>query len=183
MTPLKTINPSVRYHLVAFCLLFLGVFASAQSCQTAIMIKPTSTGGAFTGTTSMQDCYLPGASATVSFAIAPKKANLEAPRAVVVFDIVSNDEGDRYPSRIMQVLDVNSLSVNPDIFRDSIEMSMVQAGLQGEITFKMQDNAPVGNYTMVISIFRLPEGLRPGDVTYDPNALAGRVFYKFRIEE
>lgn len=182
MTLLTIMNPSVRFFLMVFCLMWASGFATAQACQSAATIKPTSTSGAFTATTSMQDCYVPGASATVSFAIAPNKANLDAPRAVVVFDIVSNND-DGFPSRIMQVLDVNTLSVNPDIFRDSLEMSLVQAGLEGEITFKMRGNAPIGKYTMVISVFRLPEGLRPRDVTFDPNALAGRVFYNFRIEE
>jgi hypothetical protein len=156
--------------------------ALAQSCQNAATITPTTTQKAFAATTTMKDCYTPGSSETVSFAISPNKADLNAPKAVVVFDIVSND-ANGYPSRILQVLDVNALAVNPDIFRDSLEMSLVQAGLEGEISFKMNDNAPLGNYTMVISVFRLPEGLRPGDVTYDGNMLAGRVFYKFRIEE
>lgn len=156
---------------------------SAQACQDAATITPTATKNAFTASTTMKDCYTPGASETVSFSIAPNKADLNAPRAVVVFDIVSNDAGDGYPSRIMQVLDVSSLSVNPDIFRDSLEMSLVQAGLSGEITFKMRSNAPAGNYTMVISFFRLPEGLQPRDVTFDGNMLAGRVSFRFRIEE
>jgi hypothetical protein len=161
----------------------VGFLASAQACQNAETITPSTTGGAFTAITSMKSCYTPGASDTVSFTISPKAADLNAPRAVVVFDIVSNDEGDAFPSKIMQVLDVSSLSVNPDIFRDSVEMSVVQAGLEGEIAFTIRNNAPVGSYTMVISVFRLPEGLRPRDVTFDGNMLAGRVFYKFSIEE
>lgn len=168
--------------LVVLCF-FAFCFASAQVCQDAKTITPTTTGKAFRSTTTMKDCYAPGDSDTVSFTIAPNGANLDAPRAVVVFDIVSNDEGDAFPSKIMQVIDVGSLSVKPDIFRDSVEMSMVQAGLEGEISFKMRGNAPAGSYTMVISVFRLPEGLRPRDVTYDGNMLAGRVFYKFRIEK
>jgi hypothetical protein len=159
------------------------VFARAQPCQDATTIEPKTTAKAFDAVTSMQTCYAPGEAATVSFTISPNKADLDAPKAVVVFDIVSLDEGDAFPSRITRVIDVNSLSVTPDIFRDSLEMSVVQAGLQGEITFKMGDNAPAGNYSMVISVFRLLEGLRPQDVTYDRNALAGRVFYEFRIEK
>ncbi len=169
--------------LSSFCFLALFCFASAQSCQDAAIITPSTTGGAFQATTSMKTCYTPGTSDTVSFTISPDQADLNAPRAVVVFDIVSNDEGDRFPSKIMKVIDVNSLSVNPDIFRDSLDMSLVQAGLKGEISFKMRGNAPLGNYTMVISVFRLAEGLRPRDVTYDASALAGRVFYGFRLEE
>ncbi len=156
--------------------------AFAQSCQDVKTVTPT-TGGAFSATTTMKDCYQPSAADTVSFVISPAAADLNAPRAVVVFDIVSLDEGDAYPSRTMQVLDINSLAVNPDIFRDSVEMSVVQAGLQGEITFRMRDNARLGRYQMVISVFRLSEGLRPRDVTFDPSALAGRVRYEFRVEE
>lgn len=170
-----------RHYFIALFFFMVWLSAWAQPCQDATTIKPTTTAKAFNATTTMQSCYPSGASAKVSFAISPNAADLNAPRAVVVFDIVSADDG-AYPSRIMQVIDVNSLSVTPDIFRDSIEMSLVEAGLEGEITFKMRDNAPAGNYTMVISIFRLPEGLRPRDVTYDRNALAGRVFYAFRIE-
>jgi hypothetical protein len=154
----------------------------AQPCQDVTTITPSTTLDAFNATTTMQTCYTPGASDTVSFTISPKSADLSAPRAVVVFDIVKND-GKGFPSVVLQVIDVYSLEVNPDIFRDSLDMALVQAGLQGEISFRMQPNAPVGNYLMVISVFRLPEGLRPRDVTYDPNALAGRVFYGFRIEE
>jgi hypothetical protein len=157
--------------------------ASAQSCVDATTITPSTTAKAFQATTTMKDCYVPGASESVSFTISPNAANLEAPRAVVVFDIVSIDEGNSYPSRVMQVLDINALAVTPDIFRDSIDMSLVQAGLEGEITFKMRDNARLGQYQMVISVFRLPDGLRPRDVTFDPEALAGRVFYKFRVEK
>ncbi len=160
----------------------LSFLVSAQSCQDVETITPTTTSKAFAVSTTMKNCYTPGSSDTVSFTILPDAADLSTPRAVVVFDIVSLDEGDAFPSKIMQVIDVNSLSVNPDIFRDSIEMNLVQAGLEGEITFKMRNNAPPGNYTMVISIFRLPEGLRPRDVTFDPSALAGRVLYAFRIE-
>jgi hypothetical protein len=167
---------------IVFCF-FVLCLASAQACQDAKTITPSSTGKSFSATTTMKDCYVPGSSDTVSFVISPNTADLEAPRAVVVFDIVSNDEGDAFPSKIMQVIDVNSLSVNPDIFRDSVEMSVIQAGLDGEISFTMRGNAPAGSYTMVISVFRLPEGLRPRDVTYDGNMLAGRVFYKFRIEK
>jgi hypothetical protein len=174
---------ALRHYLFALFFFMVGCLAWAQPCQDATTIKPTTTAKAFSATTTMQTCYAPGASATVSFTISPDAADLNAPRAVVVFDIVSNDQGDAFPSKIMQVIDVGSLSVNPDIFRDSIEMSLVQAGLEGEINFKMRGNAPAGNYTMVISIFRLPEGLRPRDVTYDRNALAGRVFYVFRIEK
>jgi hypothetical protein len=161
-------------------LYFLMPLAAAQACQTSETITPSSP--VFEVSTTMKDCYTPGSTATVSFSIAPGTADLAAPKAVVVFDIVSNDEGDAFPSKTMQVIDVNALSVNPDIFRDSIEMSVVQAGLQGEISFKMRNNAPPGSYTMVISIFRLAEGLRPRDVTSDSGALAGRVFYKFRLE-
>jgi hypothetical protein len=176
-------NKSVTLKSFIFlCLFTFGYLASAQSCQDAATITPSSTGKSFKGNTTMKNCYVPGASDTVSFAISPDAADLNAPRVVVVFDIVSNND-DGFPSKIMQVLDVNALSVTPDIFRDSLEMSVVQAGLEGEIAFKMRGNAPVGKYTMVISFFRLPEGLRPRDVTYDPNALAGRVFYNFRIEE
>jgi hypothetical protein len=182
MTPFM--NQSVRLKsLIVLCLFTFGYLALAQSCQDAETITPSSTSKSFKGSTSMKNCYVPGASDTVSFTISPDAADLNAPRAVVVFDIVSNNEADGFPSKIMQVLDINALSVNPDIFRDSLEMSLVQAGLEGEIAFKMRGNAPVGNYTMVISVFRLAEGLRPRDVTYDPNALAGRVFYRFRIEE
>jgi hypothetical protein len=169
--------------VLVLCLFAFFCLVSAQACQDAQTITPTATGKAFNSTTTMKDCYVPGSSDTVSFAISPNTANLDAPRAVVVFDIVTNNEGDAFPSKIMQVIDVSSLSVNPDIFRDSLEMSLVQAGLEGEISFTMRNNAPVGDYTMVISIFRLPEGLRPRDVTYDGNMLAGRVFYGFRIEE
>lgn len=181
MTPVMNKSVGLK-SLIVLCLFTFGYLALAQSCQDAAIITPSSTGKSFKGSTTMQDCYVPGASDTVSFTIAPDAADLNAPRAVVVFDIVSNND-DGFPSKIMQVLDINALSVNPDIFRDSLEMSVVQAGLEGEITFKMRGNAPVGKYTMVISFFRLPEGLRPRDVTYDSNALAGRVFYNFRIEE
>jgi hypothetical protein len=172
---------ALRRHFFAF-FTTIWVFALAQPCQDATTIQPTTTAKAFNATTTMQTCYVPGASASVSFSITPNSADLNAPRAVVVFDIVSRDEGDTFRSRVLQVIDVGSLSVNPDIFRDSVDMSLVQAGLEGEITFKINDNAPVGNYTMVISVFRLAQGLRPQDVTYDRNALAGRVFYAFRIE-
>jgi hypothetical protein len=158
-------------------------YAFAQPCQDVTTITPTVTGQAFTSTTTMKTCYTPGASDTVAFSIKPDVADLNAPGAVVVFDIVSNDEGEAYPSRILRVIDLNSLAVSPDIFRDSLEMSLVQAGLEGEISFTMRNNAPPGNYTMVISFFRLPDGLRPRDVTYDGNMLAGRVFYAFRIEQ
>jgi hypothetical protein len=154
-----------RKAFFCFFFAFLATLVYGQACQDATTIKPNT----------------PGASDTVTFAIEPNQADLDAPRAVVVFDIVRND-GDRFPSVILQVIDVYSLEVNPDIFRDPIDMALVREGLQGEISFKMQPNAPVGNYTMVISVFRLPDGLRPSDVTYDPNALAGRVFYRFRIE-
>jgi hypothetical protein len=174
--------PNLIKRVLGVCLFALYLSVSAQGCQEAATITPTSTKQAFRATTSMKECYAPGASDVVSFTITPNKADLNAPKGVIVFDIVSNDEGDRYPSKIMQVIDVNSLSVTPDIFRDPLEMSLVQAGLQGDISFTMRGNAPAGSYTMVISVFRLPEGLRPRDVTYDPNALAGRVFYKFRIE-
>jgi hypothetical protein len=176
-----TSSLSISKKLVFFLLVFFGSLVYGQACQDATTIKPNTTNQAFTGTTTMKTCYTPGASDTVTFTIEPNQANLDAPRAVVVFDIVRND-GDRFPSVILQVIDVYSLEVNPDIFRDSIDMALVQEGLQGEISFKIQPNAPVGNYTMVISVFRLPDGLRPSDVTYDPNALAGRVFYRFRIE-
>jgi hypothetical protein len=183
MTYFLTKPMRALWHYLFILFFIVWGLALAQPCQDATTITPTTTAGAFNATTTMQTCYAPGASTTVSFAISPKEADLNAPRAVVVFDIVSNDEGDAFPSRIMQVIDVRSLSVKPDIFRDSIEMSLVQAGLEGEITFNMRDNAPVGNYTLVISVFRLPEGLRPGDVVFDRNALAGRVFYGFRIEK
>jgi hypothetical protein len=183
MTLFTNTKVTVFKTLLFLCFFSIGLVASAQSCQDVATIAPTTTGQAFNAVTSMKTCYVPGASDTVSFTISPNKADLNAPRAVVVFDIVTNDEGDAFPSKIMQVIDINSLAVNPDIFRDSLEMSLVQAGLEGEITFKMRDNAPVGSYTMVISVFRLAEGLRPRDVTYDPSALAGRVFYQFRIEE
>jgi hypothetical protein len=182
---LKNLTPITFAFKTLFTLFIFSLCLSAlaQSCQDAATITPTATAKAFTSTTSMKTCYVPGASDTVSFTITPnKEANLEAPRAVVVFDIVGADD-NASPSRIMQVIDVYSLTVTPDIFRDSLEMSVVQAGLKGDISFKMRDNAPAGNYTMVISVFRLAEGLRPRDVTYDPNALAGRVFYSFRIEK
>lgn len=169
-----------RFSLALFLSAF--VVTLAQPCQDTKTIKPGTTAKAFTATTTMQTCYVPGALATASFSIAPNVADLTAPRAVVVFDIVSRDEGDAFPSKILQVIDINSLAVTPDIFRDSLEMSRVQEGLEGEITFKINDTAPVGNYTMVISVFRLPQGLSPQDVTSDRNALAGRVFYAFRIE-
>jgi hypothetical protein len=176
---IPTSTGAFRY-LVAFFLLGW-VVAWGQPCSEVSTITPSTTKGAFTSTTTMKTCYQPGAADTVSFEITPKKADLNAPKAVIVFDIVRND-GD-FPSVILEVIDVNSLAVNPDIFRDPIDMATVQAGLQGEISFKMQNNASPGIYTMVISVFRLPEGLRPQDVTYDPTALAGRVFYSFRIEE
>jgi hypothetical protein len=174
---------NVRFVLPLTVIFVVGVSSAlAQSCQNVATITPTTTQKAFNATTTMQDCYTPGSSDTVSFAISPNKADLGAPKAVIVFDIVG-DEATGYASRILQVLDVNSLAVNPDIFRDPVDMSLVQAGLEGDISFTMNTNAPPGNYTMVISVFRLPEGLRPRDVTFDGNMLAGRVFYKFRIEE
>jgi hypothetical protein len=172
---------ALRHHLFALFVIFW-VFSLAQPCQDVTTIQPTTTAKAFKSTTTMQTCYLPGEEANVSFSILPNNANLNAPKAVIVFDIVSRDEGEGFPSRVLQVIDVNSLAVNPDIFRDALEMSLVQAGLEGEITFKINDTAPAGNYSMVISVFRLPQGLRPQDVTSDRNALAGRVFYVFRIE-
>ncbi|MGL4609284.1 MAG: hypothetical protein ACRCYY_06305 [Trueperaceae bacterium] len=156
--------------------------AFAQPCADAVTITPTTTADAFNSSTTMKNCYTPSAADKVAFTIKPNAANLGAPEAVVVFDVVLNDE-DRYPSVVLQVLDVYSLEVNPDIFREPVEMAMVEEGLEGEISFRMRDTAPPGSYTMVISVFRLPEDLRPRDVTYDGNMLAGRVFYDFKIEK
>jgi hypothetical protein len=182
MVSLMTFPHRLLKGLFAGALLLFWTLALAQPCKDTATVQPSTTANAFTSTTTMQNCYVPGASDTVTFTISPNQANLDAPKAVVVFDIVSTDNPNS-PSRILQVIDVFSLGITPDIFRQPIDMVMVEAGLQGELSFNMQETAPPGNYSMVISIFRLPDDLRPQDVTYDINALAGRVFYDFRVEE
>jgi hypothetical protein len=169
-----------------FIVLILGIlfFAQAQAdvCGEDASAKISSTNKSFSSTTTLQDCYVPGTSETVNFYIEPDTANLEAPRTVVVFDIVQDDGNGGVRSVVPQVLDLNSIAVEPDIFREPLSVDQVRAGVEANVSFRINDSASSGEYVMVISFFRLNDGQRPNQVTSDPNSLAGRVFYRFSVE-
>lgn len=154
-----------------------------QPCEnvaTAVLrsIQPS---GAFEGETTFQDCYAQGASTSATFTIQPTtKADLNAPRAAVVFDIVDRDVAT-FPSVTLDVIDRN-YKVTPDIFSEPQLMSNVSDGLSATIDFKIKNNATRGNFSLVISTFRLQTGQQPDDVTNDPGALVGRAAYWFSVE-
>jgi hypothetical protein len=136
----------------------------------------------FTATSSLKNCYQPSASQTASIKITPNKANVSAPRIVVVFDVIRWDAANNFPSVVTQVLNINSLTINPDIFREPITTSLLISGLEADFSFQLKSNAPTGDYAFVISFFRLHNGQTPNQVTRDPNSLAGRVLFRFSVE-
>jgi hypothetical protein len=136
----------------------------------------------FTGSSSMKSCYTRGTSTTASFTLLPTaKANLAAPRAIIVFDVVSRDQAG-YPSVLTTVLDTNSISGTPDIFSNPLDITQLKAGLKATVSFKVKPTSILGNFSLVISAFRLQDGQRPDDVTKDLGALIGRAVYWFAVE-
>jgi hypothetical protein len=133
----------------------------------------------FTATTTFQSCYTPGQSANADFSIAPNQADLNADKALIVFDIIETGVGD---TLITEVIDTNSVSATPNIFEDPLPMSQLQAGIAAKIGFKFKNDVAAKNYSLVISIFRFNDGENPDQVTRDDDRVAGRIFYRFRIE-
>jgi hypothetical protein len=151
-------------------------------CENAQTVIPKSPGSKFESETTFKDCYARGSSNTATFTIRPTaKADLNAPRAVVVFDIVEAGLNSS-PSYILDVFDRNSLKVTPDIFSDTLAMSDVSDGLNATINFNIKSGAPLKTFALVISTFRLQNGQQPDDVTSDPNALVGRASFWFDVE-
>jgi hypothetical protein len=149
-------------------------------CQTVATARVFSVENRFTSQTTLEDCYTPGTSATVLVAIQPATADLSAEQTVIVFDIVNRDQGTTFPSYAKQLLE--SVRTEPDIFKEPLASETVKAGLQADLSFRLKRSAPSGNYSLVISFFRLSSGQKPSEVTSNPAALAGRVFYYFKLE-
>lgn len=134
----------------------------------------------FTATTEFKSCYVAGSSASAAFTITPNEANLVADKAIIVFDIIKTGDGSK--SLITDVIDTNSISAEPNIFEDPLPMSQLQAGINATIGFKFKNGVAANNYSLVISVFRFNDGEDPDQVTRDITALAGRIFYRFKIE-
>jgi hypothetical protein len=142
--------------------------------------------GLLTSESDMKNCYAQGTSTTVSFKITPTdNADLDAERAVIVFAVIEDDRNKpvkKWEDVTTDVLDVNRISVSPDIFSDPLPMSQVAAGLAANVSFKIRDSAPEENFGLIISIFRLKQGQTPDQVTRDDSAVVGRANYWFRVE-
>jgi hypothetical protein len=134
----------------------------------------------FTATTTFQSCYAPGQTANANFTIIPDRADLNADKALIVFDIIETGDGDK--SLIREVIDTDSIKAEPNIFEDSIPMSQLEAGLNAKIGFKFNNDVAAKNYSLVISVFRFNDGEKPDEVTADATKVAGRIFYRFKIE-
>ena len=137
----------------------------------------------FTTESTIKNCYTPGESQTSFIKTRPIQANFNAPKTVVVFDVVSRDQGEKYPSVVRQVLDISNVKINPDVFREPVPTTTITTGLEATFSFKINNAAPAGNYYFVISFFRLQDGQSANQVTSDPNALAGRILLAFKVEK
>jgi hypothetical protein len=54
-------------------------------------------------------------------------------------------------------------------------MDKLRLGLSGDVSFKMSNSAPEGNYTLVLYFYRGTNG-------FDASARIGRVVYRFKID-
>jgi hypothetical protein len=146
-------------------------------CENVTTAKVSARERKFTSTTTLKSCYLPGTSeAEVKFTVAPDQADLNAEQAIAVLDIVQRGipDGQPVPSYTTRVFDINSFAVEPDIFSEPFDMAILRAGTEATFSFKINNDAPVGEYELVLSFFR---GTRATD-----QSLAGRIFYSFDIE-
>jgi hypothetical protein len=126
--------------------------------------------------TSFKNCYKPGETATTFFNISPTdKANLNASEFIITFAIVEQVAPGDFRDVTSRVLNLRSISSNPDIFSDPLPMDELRSGISGDVSFAINNSAPKGNYSLVLYFYRGTNG-------FDASARIGRVVYLFRVD-
>jgi hypothetical protein len=124
--------------------------------------------------TTLKGCYTPGDSDSIYVSLKLKDSTVTFTEPTVVFDIVKMNE-DKSTTSMAYSLLAGIPSANPDVFRNSVSKEDLLAGLETAVSLKFKSTAPVGKYSMVISLF-------VNTNAYDPANLVGRVFYAFEIK-
>jgi hypothetical protein len=102
--------------------------------------------------TTLQSSYRPGGSDTVEITVTLNDPELQVDGGVLFLNIVEVDPDRSWPQAMHRLF--SSGSESNTIFQRFLDGDTLREGLSTSYTFTFRQNAPLGNYALVVQLFR-----------------------------
>ena len=133
----------------------------------------------FIASSDIATIYCRGQSDEVNLEFGIKETANFSGEAVVFLGIVEVLANGNTPQAAHLILDADGTNTNSTVFRNVVTANQLRRGLNTDLTFKLKENAPVGNYALVLQLF---EGSVTDPQRVNNDNLLGRTWFNFEVK-